>query len=86
MMGYGHHQSTTSIDATRAVLNTQRTAGDASAMVSIEIYTKDHERSREKLVHTVYLHSFDDLPFKMFNGKLEMGDSFELLTAVKEPQ
>ena len=82
----GYHNSSVSIDSTKVVLNTERNAGDASTMVSIEIYTRDHERSRDKLVHTVYLHSFTDSPFKMFNGKLEMGDNFELLSAIREPE
>ena len=81
-----YHNSTVSIESTKVVLNAERNAGDASTMVSIEIYTIDHERSREKLSHTVYIHSFDDLPFKMFNGKLEIGDKFELLNAISEPQ
>jgi hypothetical protein len=81
-----YHNSTVSIESTKVVLNAERNAGDASTMVSIEIYTRDHERSREKLAHTVYIHSFDDLPFEMFNGKLEMGDKFELLSAIREPQ
>lgn len=75
-----YHKSTASVDASRVVLNTEEN------MVTLEIYTKEHKGSREKLVHSVYLHSFDDSPFDMFNGKLEMGDSFELLSAIREPQ
>jgi len=81
-----YHNSTVSIESTKVVLNAERNAGDASTMVSIEIYTRDHERSRDKLVHTVYIHPFDDVPFEMFNGKLEMGDNFELLNAIREPK
>ncbi len=76
----GYHKSMASVDATRVVLNTEEN------MVTLEIYTKEHKGSREKLVHNVYIHSFDDSPFKMFNGKLEMGDSFELLSAIREPE
>ena len=79
-----YHNSTVSIEATKVVLNAERNAGDASSMITIEIYTRDHERLRDKLVHTVYIHPFDDLPFDMFNGKLEMGDSFEILSAIRE--
>ncbi len=82
----GYINSSVSIDSTKVVLNAEYDGDVASNMVSIEIYTRDHERSREKLVHTVYLHSFTDSPFEMFNGKLEMGDSFELLSAIREPQ